>query len=344
MEITRVGLDLAKNVFEVHGVNGNDRPVLRKRLTRAKVAKFFANLPACLVALEACASAHHWARVLRSFGHQVRLIDPRFVIPYRKGGKNDGNDAEAICEAAGRPSMRFVPVKSAEQQAVLTVHRARSLLVAQRTALTNQLRGLLGEFGLVAAQGRGALRRALPEILEDAENALPDLAREIFAEIAERLDALDRQVACYDQRIEQLAKASPQAELLMQIPGVGPLTATAVVATVGDAHDFNNGRQLAAWLGLTPRQHSSAGTTRLGRITKRGDEYLRTLLVHGARSTVRTADRRTDPTSRWVRELRDRRGLNKAIVAMAAKNARIIWAMLASGEPFQRPGTVPAGA
>jgi transposase len=287
--------------------------------------------------MEACGSAHHWARTLRALGHDARLIDPRFVIPYRKGGKNDGNDAEAICEAAGRPSMRFVPVKSPEQQAVLTLHRARSLLIEERTALVNQVRGLLGEFGLVIAQGRANVRRALPDLLEDAQNELPDLAREVFAEIYERLGELEERIARYDRRIDALAKASPQAQRLMHLPGVGPLTATAVLATVGEARDFHNGRQFAAWLGLTPRQHSSAGKTRLGRITKRGDRYLRTLLVHGARSVVRLATARTDPKSQWVNALRARRGFNKATVALAAKNARLLWVMLARGEDYSPP-------
>lgn len=337
MNITRVGLDLAKQVFEVHAVDRSERQVLRKRLSRAKLAEFFAQLPPCLVAMEACGSAHHWARTLRALGHDARLIDPRFVIPYRKGGKNDGNDAEAICEAAGRPSMRFVPVKSPEQQAVLTLHRARSLLIEERTALVNQVRGLLGEFGLVIAQGRANVRRALPDLLEDAENELPDLAREVFAELYERLGELEERIARYDRRIDALAKASSQAQRLMHLPGVGPLTATAVLATVGEARDFHNGRQFAAWLGLTPRQHSSAGKTRLGRITKRGDRYLRTLLVHGARSVVRLATARTDPKSQWVNALRARRGFNKATVALAAKNARLLWVMLARGEDYLPP-------
>ena len=335
MNVTRVGLDLAKQVFEVHGVDPHERAVLRKRLSRAQLTRFFAQLPPCLVAMEACGSAHHWARTLRAFGHDARLIDPRFVIPYRKGGKNDGNDAEAICEAAGRPSMRFVPVKSAEQQAVLSVHRARALLVAERTALANHIRGLLAEFGLVIAQGRATVRRALPELLKDAENALPDLAREVFAELHLRLSELEQRVEEYDRRVDALAKTSPQAQRLMQLPGIGPLTATAVLATVGPARDFHNGRQFAAWLGLTPRQHSSAGKTRLGRITKRGDRYLRTLLVHGARSVVRLAAARTDPRSRWVNAVRERRGFNKATVALAARHARILWAMLARDEDYR---------
>lgn len=344
MNPTRIGLDLAKDVFEVFAVDANERAVLKKRLTRRKLLAFFAQLTPCVVAMEACASAHHWARELRALGHEARLIDPRFVIPYRKGGKNDSNDAEAICEAAGRPGMRFVPVKSLEQQAVLTMHRARSLLVEQRTALVNQLRGLLGEFGITIVKGRAAVRRRVPEVLEAAENDLPDLAREIFADLYARLGELEHQVAEYDRRIHALAATSPAAQRLMQVPGIGPLSATALLATVGEGRDFHNGRQFAAWLGLTPRQHSSAGKTRLGRITKRGDRYLRTLLVHGARSVVARAAGRTEPTSRWAAALHERRGFNKAIVALAAKNARVVWAMLAHDEDFRAQSRVPMSA
>lgn len=341
MEPTRIGLDLAKDVFEVFAVDGHDRPLFTRRLTRRKLLGFFAQLPPCVVAMEACSSAHHWARALRELGHDARLIDPRFVIPYRKGAKNDANDAEAICEAAGRPTMRFVPVKSLEQQAVLTVHRARSLLIEQRTALVNQLRGLLGEFGFVTARGRGALRRCVPDVLEDAENTLPELAREVFAELYARLGELDQQLDEYDRRIQALAASSPAARRLMQVPGIGPLSATALLATIGQGRDFHNGRQFAAWLGLTPRQHSSAGKTRLGRITKRGDRYLRTLLVHGARSIVTRASGHTEPTRRWVSALRERRGFNKATVALAAKNARIVWAMLTHEQDFRAHGPAP---
>lgn len=343
MKVTRVGLDLAKQVFEVHGVDAREKPVLRKRLSRGKVQGFFAQLAPCLVAMEACGSAHHWARTLGALGHEVRLIDARFVAPYRKGGKNDVNDAEAICEAAGRPSMRFVPIKSVEQQAVLSLHRARALVVEERTALVNQVRGLLAEFGLVLPQGRAQVRRALPELLEDADNALPDLAREVFAELYERLVDLEQRVASYDRRIDTLAKESPWAQRLMEVPGIGAVTASALLATVGEARDFDNARQFAAWLGLTPRQHSSAGKTRLGRITKRGDRYLRTLLVHGARSILTRARTRTDGTSRWAHAVRERRGFNKATVALAAKNARIVWAILAHDAHY-RETTPPAAS
>jgi transposase len=260
---------------------------------------------------------------------------PRFVTPYRKNDKNDGNDAEAVCEAAGRPNMRFVPIKSAEQQAVLSLHRARELLVGQRTALINQIRGLLGEYGIVVGPGAGRLRRALPEILEDAENKLPALARELFADLRWRLREFDEHIGDYDRRIEALAREMEPAQRLMRIEGIGPLTATAMVASVGDARVFNNGRQFAAWLGLVPRQYSSGTTVRHGRITKRGDGYLRRLLIHGARAMMRHLRGRDDPRSRWVMAIQQRRGFNKAVIALAAKNARVLWAVLARGTVYQ---------
>lgn len=344
MKVMRIGLDIAKEVFVAHGVDATERAALRKSLRRGQVLRFFAQLEPCLVAMESCASAHYWARELRTLGHEVVLIAPQFVTPYRRGGKNDDNDAEAICEAAGRPDMRFVPVKSPEQQAVLVVHRARELLKGERTALVNQTRGLLGEFGITVRQGVAALRQALPDILEDAENALPALARETFAELYERLRDLDRRMQAYDRRLASLAAASPAAKRLMTVPGIGPVTASALVASVGDAGAFDSGRQFAAWLGLTPRQHSSGGKTRLGRITRRGDRYLRTLLVHGARALVQRAAGRDDPTSRWVQAVRVRRGFNKATVALAAKNARIVWAVLARAQDYQPQALAPNAA
>ncbi|MFZ5698556.1 MAG: IS110 family transposase [Pseudomonadota bacterium] len=329
MKLTRVGLDTAKQVFQVHGVDEHGKTMLQKQLVRARVLEFFANLPPCLIGLEACAGTHYWARELGKLGHTVRLMAGQFVAPYRKSGKNDANDAEAICEAVGRPNMRFVPVKSVEQQAILAVHRTRSLLVETRTALVNQMRGLLGEFGITVAQGIDRLRRAMPEILEDGENRLPGLARETFAELLEQLRAIDVRVAYYDRRIEMLSREMNAAKRLMAIAGIGPVTATALVATVGDAKVFSNGRQFAAWLGLTPRQHSSGGKSKLGRISKRGDVYLRTLLIHGARSALRLTMNKRDPKSQWAEGLKLRSGNNIAAVALAAKHARIIWAMLA---------------
>ena len=335
MKLTRVGLDTAKQVFQVHGVDEHDKAVLKKQLARGRVLEFFSNLPPCLVGIEACAGTHYWARELSKLGHTVRLMAGQFVAPYRKSGKNDANDAEAICEAVGRPTMRFVSVKSVEQQAILAVHRARSLLVEERTALVNQTRGLLGEFGITVAQGIDRLRRALPEILEDGENGLPGLARETFADLLEQLRALDVRVVHYDRRIETLAREMESARRLMAIAGIGPITATALVATVGDAKVFSHGRQFAAWLGLTPRQHSSGGKSKLGRISKRGDIYLRTLLIHGARSVLRLTAKKTDLKSRWAEGLKQRSGNNIAATALAAKHARIIWAMLARDTDYR---------
>jgi len=336
--ITRIGIDLAKHVFQLHGVDERGHTVLRRRVLRPQLRPCIAQLRPCLIGIEACGSAHYWARELRALGHDVRLIAPQFVTPYRTKDKNDGNDAEAICEAVGRPQMRVVPVKAIAQQAVLTVHRARQLLVAERTVLVNQTRGLLAEYGLIVPAGIGALRRALPELVELPE--IPMLAREVFVDLADRLRALDERIAADDRRVAQLARQTEPAQRLLQIPGVGPVTATALVATVGDARAFRNGRQLAAWLGLVPRQHSSGGTRRLGRITKRGDVYLRTLLIHGARAIMRHLVRRTDASSRCM-ALKARRGFNKAVVALAAKQARLLWALLATGQEYQPALTCP---
>ena len=341
MNITHLGVDLAKNVFSVHGVDGQGRAQLSRELRRGQMLAFFAKLEACTIGMESCGTGHYWARKLTALGHQVRLIDARFVKPYRKSDKNDRNDAEAICEALTRPSMRFVAVKSAQQQAVLTVHRARALLGAERVALMNHIRGLLAEFGVAIAQGPTALRRCLPEVLEDASNELPMLARETFAELYERWLDAERRLAEYDLRLKTLARQGESAQRLMQISGVGAITATAVLATAGDVGNFDNARQFAAWLGLVPRHYASGGKTRYGRITKRGDAYLRTLLVHGARAALRTAHKRNDALSQWALQLKARRGVNKAIVALAARNARIIWALLARQCDYQ-PRTVSA--
>jgi len=334
MEIMRTGLDLAKNSFEVYGVDTQEKKVLSKTLKRNKVLTFFAQLPPCIIGIESCGGAHYWGRELRKLGHKVLMMAPQFVTAYRKSDKNDHNDAEAICEAASRPNMRFVPIKNEEQQAVLTVHRARSLLVGERTALVNQIRGFLTEFGIVLPQGRDKVRLQLPRILEDAENALPHLAREVFADQYARLCELDRIIDAYDTKVKTMAKTDEAAKRLMQLEGVGPLTATALIATVGDIKQFKNGRQFAAWLGLVPRQWSTGGKRRYGRITKRGDVYLRTLLIHGARAVMRYLEKKNDRKSLWVKAVRERRGFNKAAVALAAKHARILWAMLSKGTNY----------
>ena len=335
MKFTRCGLDIAKQVFEVHGVNEHGVVKVRKTLPRGKVLQFFAQLSPCLIGIEACGGAHYWGRELSRLGHTVKLMAAQFVMAYRKRGKNDANDAEAICEAVGRPNMRFVAIKSPEQQAVLMVHRARALVVTHRTALVNQIRGLLGEFGRVVPKGVAQLRRELPDILADAENGLPVVASEVLSGLLERLRDLDERIRTYDRQIRMLAQASEPARRLMQVEAIGPQTATALVASVGDPHVFKNGRSFAAWLGITPRQHSSGGKDRLGRITHQGNSYLRTLLVHGARAHLRFVDRRTDAKSDWVRRLRERRHVNVAAVALAAKHARIAWAILAHGTSYQ---------
>jgi transposase len=333
MQVARIGFDIAKSSFQLHGVDAHGKVVVRKQLRRSKVLLYFAQLPPCLVGLEACGGAHYWARELQKLGHDVRLMAAAMIQPYRTGQKNDQNDAEAICEAVSRPRTRFVAVKSEAQQAVLTVHRAREVLVTERTALANQIRGLLMEYGIVIAQGIPRLRRELPGLL--TTETLPELVRDVVAELRERFLELDRRITAYDHRIEQLAKQNEAATRLMQVEGVGPITATAVVATIGEGHAFQHGRQFAAWLGLVPKQYSTGGKTVLGRITKHGNVYLRTLLIHGARAVLQCSAKRTDRKSRWVEGVRRRRGNNIAAGALAAKHARILWALLARGQEYQ---------
>jgi transposase len=332
-----LGIDLAKNVFQVHGVDEKGRTVLQRQLRRRQLLPFVAQLRPCLVAMEACGGAHYWAREIAKHGHEVRLMSPRFVRPYVKSNKNDARDAEAICEAVGRPSMRFVTVKIQAQQDMLALHRVRSLLIRERTALMNQMRGLLAEYGVVVAQGTLQLRRALSLILEDRDNGVSALLRELLAEMSERLRFFEERLKRYDQRIAEFARADQRAGRLMAVEGVGPLTATALIAAVGDARQFHSGRELSAWLGLVPRQQSSGGRCVLLGISKRGDRYLRTLLIHGARATLRFAARKRDPRSRWIGAVRERRGTNIAAVALANKNARILWALLARSEDYRVP-------
>jgi transposase len=337
MQIIRIGLDLAKYVFEVHGVDCHGKAVLRKTLRRDVVSGFFANLPPCQIGMEASNGAHYWAKVLTEFGHEVRLISPQFVTPYVKSNKNDRNDAEAICEAVGRPHMRFVPVKSVDQLAVQAVHRIRSRLVGGRTRLANQIRGVLAEHGIVIARNIAKLRRSLADIAGSDENGLSDLVRDFVRELQLELVELDRRIATYDRRIRELYRSSEQCQRLGQIEGIGPLSATALMAAVGDRRCFKNGRQFAAWLGLVPRQRSSGGHARLFGISKRGDRYLRTLLIHGARAALSRAGGRQNPRSQWLVKLRERRHPNIAAVALANKNARIAWAMLSGDETYD-PG------
>jgi transposase len=334
MKITTVGIDLAKNVFQVHGVDEHGKVVLRKQIKRAQVVEFFANLPPCLIGMEACGSAHHWARKLQALGHTVKLMAPQFVKPYVKTNKNDAADAEAICEAVRRPNMRFVSIKTVEQQAVLSLHRARQGLVKARTAQANQIRGLLAEYGVVVPKGITHIVARIPAILEDASNELPVAFRQLIAGLLEHMRYLHQQAADLESQITVWHRTHDDSCNLAKIPGIGPLTASALVASIGDAKTFKNGRQLAAWLGLVPRQHSTGGKSNLLGISKRGDAYLRTLLIHGARSAVLAAQRRTDKES-WLARLLERCHTNVAAVALANKNARVVWALLAHGRTYQ---------
>jgi transposase len=337
MTITTVGLDIAKQVIQVHAVDARGKPVIRKPLKRHQVLPFFANLPPCLIGIEACGGAHDWARRLMALGHTVKLMAPLFVKPYVKPNQHDAADAEAICEAVSRPSMRFVPVKTPEQQALLALHRARQSFVTARTAQSNQIRGLLAEFGLVAPKGLATLRQRLPDILEDAENGLPGAFRELLHTLMNHLTELNRQAEDITQRIEAVHRENPLSRRLAQIPGIGPLIATALLAAIGDIQGFTYSRQLAAWLGLVPQQSSTGGKTRLLGISKRGDTYLRTLLIHAARSALSAAQRSKEPGATWVTRLADRRHPNIAAVALANKNARIAFALLAHDREYQ-PG------
>ena len=335
MNISALGIDLAKTIFSVHGVDEYGKTVLRKTLSRAKLLPFLSTLPRCKVGMEACSGAHHFARCLEKMGFEVRLMAAKFVGPYRKGGKNDGNDAEAICEALMRPNMRFVMVKHEEQQALLSLHRVRESRVRERTALINQLRGLLSEFGLVMPKGRHQAQQQIPRLLEDAENGLPWLVRTLLSDEYQRLLQLNEQLKNYDKQIEQLATQHEAMKRMMTLPGIGAITATALMASIGDIKNFKSGRELAAWLGLVPKQYSTGGKPRLGRITKHGDKYLRTLLIHGTRSVMNVLGDKQDRLSQWLRRVIERRGKKKAAVALAAKHARIIWAMLSRGEAYQ---------
>lgn len=329
MHITTVGVDLAKSVFQVHGVDKRGKTVVQKRLKRSQVLEYFVQLPPCLIGMEACSSAHHWARKLQEQGHEVKLMAPQFVKPYVKANKTDAADAEAICEAVTRPTMRFVPIKSIDQHSVLSLHRARAGFVKSRTAQVNQIRGLLGEFGIVLAQGISHVTRCIPEIVEDADNELPPMFRELLHRLRSYLIELNHQIEAIEKQITAWHKCNEDSKRLEKIPGFGVLTASALVASIGNASCFKNGRELAAWLGLVPRQHSSGGKTLLLGISKRGDSYLRTLMVHGARSIVRVASKKTTPTDNWTNEMSTRRHLNVVCVARANKNARIAWALLA---------------
>ena len=335
MNIVTVGIDLAKSVFAVHGVDDNGKSVLVKpKVPRDQLLPLIAQLPPCLIGMEACSGAHHWARQFRQYGHAVRLMAPKFVSPYRlsgKRGKNDAADAQAICEAVTRPTMRFVPIKEEHQQVTLCLHRTRQGFVEDRTATYNRLRGLISEFGIVLPQKVANLRREIGAHLED----LPGYANQCVGDLLAHADWLDVRIAEYDRLIAQAAKADAHSQRLMQLPGIGPTTASALLASIGNGHEFASGRQLAAWIGLTPGQYSSGGKPRLGRITKAGDAYLRSLLVMGARAILSGLGTKQDRFSRWARSLQERRGYWRAAIAIAAKNARLAWAVLHYGEDFR---------
>jgi transposase len=336
MEVRVLGIDLAKDVFQLYGVDARGRTALTKRLRRPQLAPFVAALPPCLIGLEACASAFHWARQFQRQGHMVRIISPQFVKPFIRGNKNDGNDAAAICEAVQRPNMRFVPLKSIEQQDVQSLHRARQRLVNHRTALISQMRGILLDRGIVFPKSATRARRLIPLILSDPSSDLSPLVRQVLTTLLELFRDLDARVKGSDRQIAAVFTANPVCQRIAQVEGVGPKTATALVAAVGNGQDFKNGRHMAAWLGLVPRHRASGDRITLGSISKRGDQHLRTLLVHGARAVVRTAGRKTDAKSQWVNALVARRGVTRAIVAVANKNARILWVLLAREQDYRR--------
>jgi transposase len=341
-KISMIGLDLAKNVFQLHGVDASGGVVLRRQLRRGAVEKFFAALPPCTVGMEACGSAHHWARVIGRHGHQVRLMPPAYVKPYVKRNKNDGRDAEAICEAVGRPTMRFVPMKSVEQQATLAVHGTRALLVKQRTMAANALRAALSEFGIVAAQGLKGLHELMAK-LEAPNEDIPEMLRGALLVLAQHWQALDANERALERQIAKAARADREARRLMEVPSVGPMIASSVLAKVPDARVFRSSRDFAAWIGLTGRDHGTGGKHHPGRISKQGDRVLRALLISGASAHLRQQKRRgiSDP---WLRDLLARRPYKVAMVAFAAKTARILWAMLVKGEPYHDRASASAAA
>jgi transposase len=343
MQLTTIGLDIAKRVFQVHGVDSEGAIVIRRKLKRAELLHFFSQLAPCLIGIEACATAHHWARELMALGHQVRLVPPSYVKAYLKRGKNDAADAEAICEAVTRPNMRFVPMKSEEQQGVLVLHRVRELLVRQRTMLVNGLRAHMAEFGIVVPQG---IQR-LPELvaaLQDETTGIPQIARQALAATVVQINNLTTNIRHMERRIAAWCRTNAAARRLATIPGVGPITASALAATITDPTLFRSGRHLAAWLGLVPRQHSTGGKAKLGRITKMGDQYLRKLLIVGMTAVIRSARRTKAPGFAWVNALLERRPARLVSVALANKAARIAWAILIRGETYREPTITRAAA
>ena len=341
MEVITIGIDLAKSVFQVHGVDAAGETVIRKQLRRRQVLPFFKKLTPCLVGIEACATAHHWAREIGALGHEVRLMPPRYVKPYVKRNKNDAADAQAICEAVTRPTMRFVAAKTAEQQSVLMLHRTRALLVRQRTMLVNAIRAHMAEFGIVARVGLPQVKALLSVIADEADDRIPPLARSCLQGLAVQLMSLEHEIAAAGQRIHAWHRSNEVSRRLESIPGIGPITASALAATITDPSLFRSGRELAAWIGLVPRQRSTGGKERLGRISKQGDPYLRWLLVVGAMSVIRHAKRR-GTANPWLAELIAGKPTKVAAVALANKLARIAWALLRDGGNYQTPAAAAA--
>jgi transposase len=340
-EVSTIGLDIAKSVFQLHGVDVDGTVVIRKRVSRAKVLELFSTFPSCLVGIEACPSAHHWSRELRALGHTVRLMPPSYVKAYLKRSKNDANDAAAICEAVTRPSMRFVPTKSEQQQSGLMLHRSRQLLVRQRTMLSNAIRGHLAEFGIISAKGRNGTVELLKIITDEKDGRIPAVARFSLGVLARQHAAISAEIGAIEKRIHAWHRSSEESRRLEQIPGVGPIVATALISEVGDWKEFSSGRSLAAWIGLVPKQHSTGGKERLGRISKQGNRYLRWLLVAGAMAVIRYA--RQHGTRRlWLSRIMERRPIKVAAVALANKIARMAWAMMVRAEPFKEPKLLPA--
>jgi transposase len=335
MNITTVGLDLAKNVFHVAGMDAQGKEQVKKRLSRSQVLKYFANLPRCLIGMEACASAHYFARELANLGHDVKLIPPQYVKAYLRGQKNDHNDARAIAEAVRAPQMRFVAVKTVEQQDMQSLVRLREGALQARTALVNRLRGLLGEYGIVISKSVSALRRTLPEVVENAGNGLSDRFRRLLSQGRAQLLELDVHIEALTTALTAQAKQDDRVQRLQTAPGYGPIVASVFAGVMGDGRQYRRGREAAAAIGLVPRQHSSGGKNVLLGISKRGDRYLRTLLIHGARAVVNAAKHKDDRLSRWINRLRETRGINKATVALANKLARIGWAILRNGSRYQ---------
>jgi transposase len=337
--ITTIGVDLAKSVFQMPGTDETGQIIVRKRLRRGQAAAWFAGLAPCLIGMEACATAHHWARELKALGHEVRLMPPQYVKAYVRRNKNDAADAEAICEAVRRPAMRFVPVKTVDQQAALVMHRARDLLVRQRTMTVNALRGHLAEFGLVAAQGHQGVAALMSIVRNETDQSIPDVARQVLQVIAGQIDALEKQITAIERQIFAWHKNNAVSQRLATVPGIGPIIATAIVATIADPKEFRSGREFAAWLGLVPRQNSTGGKARLGGISKRGGAYVRRLLVNGAHAVLLRS--KAAVNNAWLVRLRERKHRLVVAVALANKTARIVWAVMTGDEPY-RPAAAAA--